>query len=216
MTGKEIYRIWAPVHKKWVEWVRPVPFIDINEYSGMYDFSNSTTSYINFINEKCKDAAVIVDLPGVEGVKMGIGLAQKGCRPIPVYNGTTPQKGARATVDNRTIGPALEWGATELSKIEIEDDALPAFLMDSNRLHRFKMDASIFDDSWDIYHQDMPSAEYLLNNGIKKVIVVGEVVSKDLKKILYTYQKKKIKILWTKGYEEPKNIKVHKPIINRE
>ncbi len=216
MTGREIYRIWAPMGKKWVNWVRPVPFIGINEYSGMYNFSNIDTTLIEFIDEKNKDTAIIVDLPGTDGVKTGIGLAKKGYRPIPVYNGTTPQQGARATVDNRTIGVALEWGASELQKIEISDDALPAFLMDSNRLHRFKMDASIFDDSWDIYQQDMPSAEYLINNGIDRIIIIGESVSKDLKKILFEYQKKKIKILFTKGYEAPKSVKIHRPLINKD
>ena len=53
-------------------------------------------------------------------------------------------------MDNQTVGIALEWGAAELSKIEIEDGALPAFLLDNNRLQRYKMEDSLFDNSWDV------------------------------------------------------------------
>ena len=211
MTGKEIYKIWAPVGKRWVDWVRPVPFVGIDEYSVRYAVSNNGLPVFDFVDEKCADAALIVDLPGVESVKAGIALAEVGYRPIPVYNGTIQQPGARATVDNQAVQAGLLWGAAELCKLEISDDALPVFLLDSNRMHRFKMEISLFDNSWDLYPQDVPSAEYMLEQGIHKIIIVGDKVSKDLKKILYKFQKKNIQILWTNGYETPKRIKLHKP-----
>ena len=212
MTEKEIFRIWAPVGKKWVDWVRPVPFVEINEFSKMYHFSNLTIPTIDCLEKDAADAAIIVDLPGVESVKMGIALAKEGYRPIPIFNGTIEQKGARATVDNQSVGMALIWGASELSNIEISDDAQPAFLTDRNRMNRFKMEASVFDNSWDVYPQDIPSAEYFLENGIRKIIIIGESLSKDLKKILYKYQKKNIEIFLTKGYEAPKKIHIHRPL----
>ena len=85
--------------------------------------------------------------------------------------------------------------------MKIEKDAPPAFLLDSNRMNRHKMNESIFDNSWDIYAQDMPSAEYLLNNGICKIIVISEKLQKDLKKILYKFQKKRIKIYLSSMYD---------------
>ena len=210
MTDKEMFRIWTPAGKKWVDWVRPVPFVQINEYSKGYKFSNFSIPTINYLEENCKATAVIIDLPGAESVKEGIALAKAGFRPIPIFNGTIEQPGARATVDNQTVGVALMWGTLELEKINISDDAMPAFLLDSNRLHRFKMEESLFDNSWDVYPQDLPSAEYLLNNGIHKIVIVGEGVSKDLKKILYDFQKKKLEIYFTKGYETPKKIMIHR------
>lgn len=212
MTGKEIFQIWAPAGKKWVDWVRPVPFVGMKEYSKNYNFSNFTIQPIEYLNENCTDAAIIVDLPGVESVKEGIALAKAGFRPIPIFNGTIEQQGARATVDNQAVGIALLWGAAELSKTDIREDALPAFLLDSNRLHRFKMEDALFDNSWDVYPQDLPSVEYFLNRGIPKMIIISESLSKDLKKILYDFQKKKIEIFWTKGYEAPKKITIHKPL----
>lgn len=208
MTGKESYRIWAPVGKKWVDWVRPVPFVEIEEYSKGYSFSNLAVPVIDYADAIGRNAAVIVDLPGAESVEEGIALAKEGFRPVPIFNGTIEQRNARATVDNQTVGKALLWGTLELEKIDIGDDAPPAFLLDRNRLNRFKMEISLFDNSWDVYHQDLPSADYFLNNGISEIIVVAESVSKDLKKILYGFQKKKIRIFLKKGYNPPKMIRL--------
>ncbi len=212
MTDKELYRIWAPLGKKWTEWVRPVPFVEIHEHSKYYNFTLFEVPAMDFPEEKFGDAALIVDLPGAESVEVGIALAKEGYRPIPVFNGTIEQPGARTTVDNQSAGMALISGAAELKKIELKDDANPAFLMDSNRLHRFRINVAVFDNSWDIYPQDMPSADYFLNNGIHKIVVIGERLSRDLKKILYEYQKKKIDIYLQKDFNEPKKVRVRKQL----
>ncbi len=216
MTVKDIYKIWAPAGKKWVDWVRPVPFVEMNSYSKMYNYSDFIIPSICYVEEYCTDTAIIVDLAGTESVKEGLALAKKGFRPIPIFNGTVEQKGARATVDNQSAGISLALGATELVKTPIKEDALPAFLTDRNRLQRYKMDVSLFDNSWDVYPQDLPSAEYLINNGIRKVIVVGTSVAKDLKKILYNYQKKKIEIFHTNRYELPKKVRIMKPLLKEK
>ena len=212
MTAKEIYKIWAPTGKKWVDWVRPVPFVAMNECVKMYDFSDFTIPEIDYIDSHFEGAALIVDLPGVESVKEGIALAKHGYRPIPIYNGTIEQPESRATVDNQSVAMGLALGAVPLAQIEIENDALPAFLVDSNRMNRFKMEIALFDNSWDVYHQDLPSAEYFLENGIHKIIVIGQTFSKDLKKIFYEFQKKKIEIFWTKHYGTPTKVTIHKPL----
>lgn len=210
MTVKEIYQIWAPPGKKWVDWVRPVPFAMIGEHSRQYGFSELTIPRIKPLPQVYADAAIIVDLPGDESVEEGIALAGIGYRPIPIFNGTIEQNGARATVDNHSVGVALCRGAENLFALEISDDALPAFLTDSNRMNRFKMEDSLFDNSWDVYAQDLPTAEYFLNQGIHKIVVVSDAVSKDLKKILYEFQKKKIHIYLTRRYDVIKKVRIHK------
>ena len=210
MTNKEAYKIWAPYGKKWVDWVRPVPFVSMNEYSKKYNFSGIAMTDIDYIDESFNNTAIIVDLPGVQSVMEGIGLAKVGYRPIPIYNGTIEQPSARATVDNQSVGMALMCGAEKLIQIDISDEALPAFLLDSNRMNRFKMEISVFDNSWDVYHQDLPSADYFIDNGIQKIVVVGERISKDLKKIFYGFQKKGISIYLKKEYEKPKKIIIRK------
>lgn len=213
MTGKEAYRIWAPAGKKWVDWVRPVPFVAVDEYSKSYHVSNIESRSVSVIGETRADTAIVVDLPGDESVWTGVALAKAGYRPIPIYNGTIEQSGARATVDNQSVGIALIEGAKELVKMDIKDCAPPAFLVDSNRLNRYKMEVALFDNSWDVYPQDMPSAEYLISSGINRCIIVGNRLAKDLKKILYMYQKRGVEIFLTNGYEETKRIIIRRPLL---
>jgi hypothetical protein len=208
MTNKDIYKIWSPVHKKWVNWVRPVPFLAINNKTKVFQSSGLVMPFLSKLDKNDKSTAIIVDLPGTHSVEAGILLAQNGYRPIPIYNGVLPELGARATTDNTSVSSALVWGASILSKMKIQDDAPPAFLTDSHRLDDVRVDLSIFDNSWDVYHQDLPSGEYFLKNGIDKVLVISKKsVARDLKEVFAEYPKGKIKILWTDGYEEPKPVK---------
>ena len=116
MTNKEIFRIWAPVGAKWVDWVRPVPFIAINDELKTREFFDFSIPDIKYIDKMKRDTAIIVDMPNYESVMHGLALARKGYRPIPIYNGTDEQEGAKATVNNQTIDIALVWGALELKK----------------------------------------------------------------------------------------------------
>lgn len=252
MTGKELYRIWAPPGVKWVDWVRPVPFVALSACSKSY-YVPEMKPYVTgeeppeAVRSNVKnigpgrgqnpagednialntqkqivdnaawagkntpaglDTIFIVDLPGAESVKKGIELAGKGYRPIPIFNGTIEQQGARATTDNQSVVEALRRGAEQLKKLELQEDATPVFLLDSNRLNRFKMEVSLFDNSWDVYPQDLPSADYCKAQGVCRVVVIGKRLSKDLKKILYAYQKKGLEIFLTNGFEEPKRIRI--------
>lgn len=210
MTGKEVYKKWTPTGKRWVDWVRPVPFIGIDSPYQVHEFIDDSIPKIFYVNNLSKDTAIIIDIEGVDSIKEGIALAHLGYRPIPIFNGTNPSIGVSSTTNNAMIEPLLVWGALELEKIVLEEDAPPVFLLDRNRLNRYKIDPSIFDNSWDIYPQDIPSPDYFLQNGITKIVVRGNQLSRDLKKVLYPYQKKNIKILFTKGYEEAREIKIKK------
>lgn len=204
MTNKEAYQVWAPFGKKWVDWVRPVPFLASQAEVKGYHIGELCIPEITFIDETWKNAAVIVDLPGDESVEVGLALAKLGYRPIPIYNGTVEQENARATVDNQTVGAALLHGAKMLEQIEICDEALPAFLLDKKRLNRFKLDVGIFDNSWDVYPQDLPSADYFLQNEIREIMVISNTVSRDLKAIFRKFRKKDIRIRLINMYESDK------------
>jgi len=211
MTDKDVFKSWSPINAKWVNWVKPVPFIGITGGKQTDISYNFRIVKIEYIEELSKDTAYIIDLPGYTSIMEGLGFAQLGLRPISLYNGTNPQSGAMSLVDNKEIQNALLWGARELEKMKIEDNALPVFLLDSNRILRFKMSASIFDNSWDIYEQDIPSYECFSNNGIRKIIVRGEKIQRDLAKILYKFQKKGMTIFLANGYEPPKEVRIKKP-----
>lgn len=212
MTDKEIYRIWAPLGKRWSEWVRPVPFVEIHEHSKAYSLTLHDVPVPDLSEDKFKDAAIIVDLPGAESVEAGLAYAKSGYRPIPLFNGTIEQSGARTTVDNQSVGMALVEGVKVVRELDLKEEALPVFMLDSNRLHRHRIDVTVFDNSWDIYAHDMPSADYFIKNNIHKIVVVGDFIGRDLRKILYGFQKKKLEIWFAKDDNEPKKIKVRKPL----
>lgn len=211
MTRKEIYKTWAPEGAKWTNWVRPVPFIELDNLLKSKKIYDITLPKINYIEQNKKNIAIIVDLPGFKSITEGISLVQYGFRPIPLYNGTTEQENSIPTTDNNSIQAGLIWGANILKETKIDEDAPPAFLIDSNRLNRHKINVSIFDNSWDLYHQDMPTAEYFIKNGIDTIIIRGDKVAKDLNKILFEFPQKGVRILFTNGYDKPKEVKLKKP-----
>ena len=218
LLARQAYSQWAPEGKKWTDWVRPVPFINIGKGIKRYRVcSEDMVSHLFSEEEKelepfKSNTSLVVDMSGPQSVMLGLHLAREGFRPIPIYNGTIEQENARATTDNQSVTEALLMGCQILKDIKIDDEALPVFLLDSNRLNRYKRNIGIFDNSWDVYPQDMPSAEYFLKNGIDKILVVGEKLSRDLRKILYNYQRKNIQIYFKKMYDASVRVKVRKPI----
>ncbi len=210
MNGKETYKICAPYGKKWTDWVKPVAFIGIDTPKETNDIIDYELPTINYLTEAKPNTAIIVDLDGVESIKEGLSLAKLGYRPIPVFNGTDPTQNAQSTTDNTMIEQLLVWGAQELINIEIPDNAPPAFLIDKNRLNRYKTERGIFDNSWDLYHQDIPTYKYFLSNNIDTIIVRGDTINRDISCILHKFQKNKVNILFTNGYEEPYPKKVKK------
>ena len=216
MTGREAFEIWAPRGAKWTDWARPVPFVAI-EHNNTINIHPSafsakfTVPKTFYIKELQNNTAIILDLPGYDGIREGLALAVSGWRPIPLYNGTNGQPGSIALVDNKDIEHALIWGAGELEKMPISNNAAPVFLLDSNRTHRHKMNPSIFDNSWDLYPQDIPSADYFLQNGINRIIIRGNSIQKDLIIVFYRFQSKGIRFYFTNGYKEPKEVPLPKP-----
>ena len=214
MKGKEIYKIYAPNGAKWIDWVRPVPFVAIDTYNRK-PIANFLDREAMFLKKYQQDTAIFIDLPGKESIELGIGLAHMGYRPIPVFNGTDEQQGSQATTNTYLIESYLINGSQKLKNIELKNDANPVFLLDSHRTNRYRAKESIFDNSWDLYKQDIPSAEYFKQNGITKIIVVGETIQRDLKKIFLKFQEKEIDIYITDGYTLPQKVKLTKTIKER-
>lgn len=208
MNNKELYKIWAPFDLPWSSWVRPVLFANINDTLKINKYLSFEPNVVKYVEKGVTDTAIFVDLLSTEGIEEGIALAKLGFRPIPLYNGTESQDGVESIINNDEIEGAIIWGAKELSNIELDNMAPPAFLLDFNRLERRRRDVSVFDNSWDIYYQDVPTADYLLNNKIKKIIVRSPILNKDLKRILYGYQKKGIQIFFAKEFDKIRKIEI--------
>ena len=76
ISNQERYRIWAPERALWTDWAKPTLF------AGSADtgkFNKEDIPEIKWINIE-KGIAVIVDLPGKDGVCEGLGLAAAGFR----------------------------------------------------------------------------------------------------------------------------------------
>lgn len=214
MIGKEIYKTYAPEGAKWTDWVRPVPFVAIDTYNRK-PIGNWLNKKVLFLEQYQKDTAIFIDLPGKESIELGIELAHIGYRPIPIFNGTDEQLGAKATTNTNYIESFLIDGSEKLKNIHLKNDANPAFLLDSYRTNRYRAEESIFDNSWDLYKQDIPTSEYFKNNGITKIIVISEVIQRDLRKIFFEFQNNGIKFYITDGYSNPKEIKLVKNLKER-
>lgn len=214
MLGKEIYKIYAPSGAKWTDWVRPVPFVAIDTYNRkpVFDWLDRK---VMFLKKYEQDTVIFIDLPGKESIELGISLAYIGYRPIPLFNGTDEQQGSQATTDTYLIESCLITGGERLKNISIKKDANPSFILDSSRTNRYRAKESIFDNSWDLYKQDIPSVEYFKENGIKKIIVVGNTIQKDLKKIFFEFQDAGIEIYLTDGYLPAKKVILTKTFIER-
>ena len=214
MIGKEIYKIYAPNATKWTEWVRPVPFVAIDTYNRK-PVSNWLDRKVLFLDQYEKNTAIFIDLPGKESIELGISLAHVGYRPIPLFNGTDEQKDSQATTDTYMIESCLINGATKLKNISIQNDANPAFLLDSSRTNRYRSKESIFDNSWDLYKQDIPTSKYFKDNNIYKIIVVGNTIQRDLRKIFFEFLEAGLEIYLTDGYITAKKVILKKTLKER-
>ena len=206
MIGKDLYKVYAPDGAKWTNWVRPVPFVAIDTNDIKVNNRWKNIEKVLFLDEYKNDTAIFVDMPNEESIEMGIALARLGYRPIPIFNGVNEQIGAKALLRQDLIESSLIIGGEKLKDIKLNNNANPAFLLDSNRTNRYRTSESIFDNSWDLYGQDIPSPKYFKENGIDKIIVVGTKIQRDLRKIFFKFQDSGIEFFHTDGYLEPKKV----------
>lgn len=201
----ETYKIWAPEDSVWAPWAKPVLFIN------QPIKSNCNMEISNLTWEQTVDnhTMVIVDLPSYSGVVEGLALARLGFRPVPLYNGVNGPSSSIIKVTD--IVRALFEGAEELSTYSIRSDAPPVFLLDSNRMTTGGKRPGIYDNRWCVFPQDMPSASFLSQKGITKIIVRSDSIRNDLSHILLRYQEQGIDIYLSNEKEGEKKVNVVKP-----
>ena len=187
----DLYKIWAPDDAEWTAWAKPVLFASL--------FTN--TSYLTGDGLNIPETPVlhdsrtmiIVDLPGRQSVEEALAFARKGYRPVPLYNGVMGE--GKKLVDVVELGNALYKGAAILKSIPLNSNAPPVFMLDNNRMAENRVPGA-YDNRWCIFQQDMPSAEYLKDRGMNKIVVrTVRYIQTDLERILYDYQKNGIALL---------------------
>ena len=207
----EIYRIWAPAAARWSRWVKPVLFAFMD---GVFEVPPARVEPFQSDWVPAPGAAaIVVDLPGDQGVLWGVQLARLGYQPIPLYNAmpfplnqrmSEPDSRPGSTVDVEPILAALYREAGTVQQIKLPANAPPAFLLDANRrVARFKPSPGFFDNRSVCFSTDFPSPQLLFEHGIRSAIIVQQNanVADDLLLTLTSWQERGIYLFCKKPRE---------------
>jgi hypothetical protein len=193
ISGEDLFAIWAPDGARWTEWAKPAAFL-LPVMPDAVDLP--APGSVPGLPEAWTDTAVVVDLPGAEAVDVGMALARRGYRPVPLFNATF---GPNAVIDVDLITRALVGHAGTLRQIPIAADALPVFLLDSRRRHNTVGAATPgwYDNRWVVLPQDFPSGTLLRSRGIDDVTLLMReeaAPAEDLAHVLLRWQKAGIRL----------------------
>jgi len=213
MDRETLFEIWAPASAVWSAWAKPVLFAQANIYRDVAEplLTTFDTEWASAPNDL---SAIIVELPGAESVALGLALARRGYRPVPLFNSCN---GPRPAVPVEPILLALRASATDLAAQSIPHDAPPAFLLDGNRMKSaVPLSPGVFDNRSVVFPQDFPSANALGRMGIRSAIVLrrgDQTIQDDLRHVLRRWQEAGITIL-TKNCDDarqPTTVNVPRP-----
>ncbi|MCU0857691.1 MAG: hypothetical protein MUC65_04730 [Pontiellaceae bacterium] len=193
MNNEDIFLTWAPNVSPWSAWAKPVLFASMRGITSVPknqpDMSPESPSDAVWQVSFANDTALILDLPGETSVRAGLAMAEKGWRPVPLFNGCHASYLSRMIVDTRPLIQSLIYGLPVLQQTKLSADAPPAFLLDQRRLSGSSLiSPGDYDNRWCIVPQDMPSARYLKQAGIRRVILFADTVMDDLAHILRRYE----------------------------
>lgn len=202
MKPEEVYAIWSPPDSIWARWSKPVIFAQLKPNTELVEPEQLNIPDLGWLPRVHHNTAVIVNLASGESVAMGLELAARGYRPVPLYNCAD---GHSSVVPiNRILGSLLST-VERLQAMPISPDAPPAFLVDSNRLQGVIPPApGRFDNRWVLFPQDFPSATFLKSREINRVLVLQRraTLEDDMIQVLYPMQKAGIEILLKDPFTE--------------
>ncbi len=202
MNNERAFDIWAPAGGRWSDWAKPVLFACMPE-----DDPGSPSSLppwdTGWLPATTENLALVLDLPGREGVAAALALAARGFRPVPLYNATPgpasrdfspvgPQPIPAVAVDAKSIMTALQQATGLLGLVDLALDAPPAFMLDANRRGGNSDPAPrTFDNRSVSFATDFPSPALLRSHGIRGAILVqatGSQPQADLAPALRRWQ----------------------------
>jgi hypothetical protein len=213
-NNEAVFAAWAPEGATWSPWVRPVLFTQL-EGLGLRPEPTDLTGLDAMRVPDARECALIVDLPGSESVLLGLAVASRGFRPIPLFNSTS---GPAPLVDVRPIAQQLYSGAWLLGEMRIPEDAPPAFLIDADRM-RGDPTPGRFDNRSVVLPQDFPSGTLLRSKGIHEALLIqrGTIVREDLAHVLARWQEAgvRLRMLDVLGGGDPEDLRVGPPRLFR-
>jgi hypothetical protein len=190
---EEVYEAWAPPNGAWSVWVRPVLFAQMEEPSQGRDEAETNQSWLaldlSWVPRADEHTLLVVNLPGAESVRMGLGSVGRGYRPVPLFNACT---GPNEVIPQTAIREALRLGAAYLRSVVLPADAPPAFLLDSSRFVPTRaIRPGVFDNRWQVYPEDFPAAKLLRAQGFTRVVLVQrgqQAPAADLNRVLWPWR----------------------------
>jgi hypothetical protein len=177
MTREELFDAWAPAGAPWSDWAKPVlfahwprPLPEVAPDAPAFDLA--------WIPRPGERFVLVIDLPGVESVRLGLALAAIGYRPVPLFNAVPPPVAepptpGLAVVTVEAILAELVRGADQLRASPPSTDAPPAFLLDADRQTATRaLVPGAFDNRSVVFATDFPSAVRLAAHGIRRAVLV--------------------------------------------
>lgn len=215
MKRADIHRAWAPADGPWTPWVKPVLFAALGEDDARAGDSGSepvppapawfSTEVLAPLEERAvdvagpyraarslHDTAMVIDLPAGDGAELGVALVQHGFRPIPLYNALPSPL---AIVEVRPMMDVLVRGAPFLA--EVQSSASPAFLLDADRMGLGRsVRPGLFDNRSICRRSDFPSAERFAQAGIRRILLLCDVIREDLEVVALGWQAGGLELWW--------------------
>lgn len=170
MTNEQCFAVWAPDGVLWSQWAKPVTFTQLDDVV-LLDATTLTWETAELARiPSATGVALVVEAPGPNAVRLGVGLARIGYRPVPLFNATT---GPSQVLDIEPIARRLIEGVPLLEELHLPPSAPPAFLLDAERLRPKTLPIpGKFDNRWVTLPQDFPSGTLLLSRGISQAMVL--------------------------------------------
>src|SRR5580765_130756 len=85
MNKVEVFSTWAPENSIWSPWAKPVLFAHLDSALSYIPVAGAPGD-VSWSPPPDERVAIVLDLPGAEGVIIGLALAVRGYRPVPLYN----------------------------------------------------------------------------------------------------------------------------------
>ena len=201
MTKEEAFAIWAPPGAAWSLWVKPVLFAHLPHAFEPIERELAQID-LDWAPPADGNTALVIDLPGRQGVQVAVLLASVGYRPIALYNAAPGPRaapmGGQPTVDVWPILDAIGGLTPLLARQQLPYAALPAFMLDANRRQALgPITPGRFDNRSISFPTDFPSANLLLSRGIQQALLVqlhGNQPEADLAHTLHRWQDAGIEI----------------------
>ena len=182
MNREYVFNVWAPPGGPWSAWVKPVLFAHVDPLAVTVEPTSFEPADASWVPASDGQTAIVVDLPTAMAVTVGMILARRGFRPVPLYNALPSatnflnRPAATAVCDVQSIVNAISIATPDLDKLNLPYTAPPAFLLDSLRRlgSGVTLAPGVFDNRSVSLATDFPSGNRLASMGIRRVVLVQQ------------------------------------------